>query len=255
VLDGRVTVTGRGDFRDPKAADLRYAVVARGVAWAPTPDEGSAPGSAPDPAATIRADADLGIAGTAALWAVVGEASLERDGETAEVELKGRGDQQRVDIGTLVARTPTGRLEGSGHVVWAPTLGWDFTAALTGFDPGYFAPGFDGAIDGRLATTGSTRDDGGLALRVDADALGGQLRGRRLGGRAGFSMRGVAPGGTGVPAFEGEAALRVGQSRIDASGRVDDRIDIQASLDPLRLDDLLPGAAGRIEGRVTVAGG
>ncbi|MBJ6985186.1 translocation/assembly module TamB domain-containing protein [Luteimonas sp. MC1750] len=257
VLDGRVTVTGRGDFRDPKAADLRYAVVARGVSWSPTPDAGAAatPAPTPDPAATIRADADLGIAGTAARWAVVGQASLERDGEIAEVELKGRGDQQRLDIGTLVARTPTGRLEGSGHVAWAPALGWDFTAALTGFDPGYFAPGFDGAIDGRLATTGSTRDDGGLDLRVDADALGGQLRGRRLGGRAGFAMRGAAPGGTGVAAFEGEAALSVGQSRIDASGRVDDRLDIQASLAPLRLDDLLPGAAGRIEGQVTVAGG
>src|SRR5690606_26969853 len=151
-----------------------------------------------------------------------------------------------------VARTPTDRLAGSGHVAWAPALGWDFKAALTGFDPGYFAPGFDGAIDGRVATSGRTRDDGGLDLRVAAGALGGQLRGRRLGGRAGLAMRGAAPGGAGVAAFEGDAALTVGQSRLDASGRVDDRIDIQASLAPLRLDDLLPGASGRVEGRVSV---
>src|SRR5690606_29193252 len=78
LLDGRVTVTGRGDFRDPQAAELRYAVVARGVSWSPTPDAGTAaatPAPSPDPAATIRADAELGIAGTAARWAVVGQAS------------------------------------------------------------------------------------------------------------------------------------------------------------------------------------
>src|SRR5690606_19967067 len=34
-----------------------------------------------------------------------------------------------------------------------------------------------------------------------------------------------------------------------------DRIDIQATLDPLRLDDLLPGASGRLDGRLTVSGG
>ncbi|MBD7987350.1 translocation/assembly module TamB domain-containing protein [Luteimonas sp. Sa2BVA3] len=251
LLEGRVTVTGRGDFADPRAADLRYAVVARDLAWAPTP----ADGAAPDPSARVRADADLGIAGTAALWAIVGEARLERGGDRAEVELRGRGNQERIDIGSLVASTPTGRLDGSGHVTWAPALAWEFNAALTGFDPGYFAPGFDGAIDGRIATTGGTRDDGGLDLRADIEDLGGRLRGRALGGRAGFAMRGATPGGTDAASFEGDAALSIGQSRIDARGRVDDRIDIQASLDPLRLDDLLPGAAGRLDGRLAVAGG
>ncbi|HEY4529888.1 MAG TPA: translocation/assembly module TamB domain-containing protein [Luteimonas sp.] len=251
VLDGRITVTGRGDFSDPGAANLRYAVVARGLRWAPAVEEGATP----DPAAAIRADAELGLAGSAALWAVVGEASLERGGDRAEVELRGRGNQAQAEIGTLVARTPTGRLEGSGTVAWAPGLGWDFNAALTGFDPGYFAPGFDGAIDGRIATIGSTRDDGGLDLEVDADELGGQLRGRRLSGRANLAMRGAAADGSVATGFEGEAALSVGQSRIDARGSVGDRIDIEATLDPLRLDDLLPAASGRVDGRLAVTGG
>nr|WP_133000155.1 translocation/assembly module TamB domain-containing protein [Luteimonas arsenica] len=251
VLEGRVTVTGRGDFEDPQAANVRYAVVARGLAWAPTPEDGGAP----DPAATVRADADLGIAGTAQAWAIVGKAELGRDGDTAQVELRGRGNQERLDLRSLVARTPTGRLEGSGHVAWAPALGWQIDASLSGFDPGYFAPDFKGAIDGRLASTGHTRDDGGLEVTVDADRLGGQLRGRRLSGQASFAMHGAAAGSAAAAAFDGEAALVIGASRIDARGRVDDRLDIEASLSPLRLDDLLPGAAGRLDGTVEVTGG
>ena len=249
VLDGRVTVTGQGDFSDTTAADLRYAVVARGLAWAPAPEDGAPP----DPEATVRADADLGIAGTPANWAVVGKARLARGGDTADVELKGRGDQAHMALRSLAARTPGGRLDGSGRLAWAPALDWDFEAALSGFDPGYFAPDFDGAIDGRITTTGGTRDDGGLDLRVDADELGGRLRGRRLSGRAGFAMHGAAPGG-GTARYEGEAALTVGESRIDGHGRIDDRIDIQASLAPLRLDDLLPGATGRLQGELALTG-
>ncbi|MGY0612585.1 translocation/assembly module TamB domain-containing protein [Luteimonas sp. A501] len=250
VLDGRITVTGRGDFADPQAASVRYAVLARGLAWAPTP----ADGAAPDPAATVHADADIGLAGTAEAWAVVGKATLTRDGEAAEVELRGRGDQSRLDLRSLAARTPGGSLDGSGHVAWAPALGWSIDADLAGFDPGYFAPDFSGAIDGRISSTGSTRDDGGLELTVDANDLGGQLRGRRLSGSASVAMHGAATGSTAPAAYEGEAALSIGGSRIDASGRIDQQLDIEASLAPLQLDDLLPGTTGRIEGTLTVAG-
>ncbi|MGY1458020.1 translocation/assembly module TamB domain-containing protein [Luteimonas sp. A534] len=251
VFDGRITVTGHGDFKDLQAADVRYAVVARGLTWAPAP----ADGAAPDPADTVRADADVGIAGTADNWAVVGAATLARNGENAEVELRGRGDQERLELRTLAARTPTGWLDGSGHVAWAPTLGWALDAGLAGFDPGYFGPDFKGAIDGRIVSTGSTRDDGGLEVTVDASDLGGQLRGRRITGNASFAMHGAATGSTASAGYEGEAALGIGDSRIDARGRVDERIDIQAALSPLRLEDLLPGAAGQLDGTLRIDGG
>src|SRR5690606_30351784 len=100
ILDGRVTVTGRGDFADPAAADVRYAVVARGLAWTPAPEAGAAP----DPAKTVRADADLGVAGSAAQWAVSGQARLSRGGEAAELDLAGTGTDARLDLDRLVAR-------------------------------------------------------------------------------------------------------------------------------------------------------
>src|SRR5690606_26202238 len=250
ILDGRVTVTGRGDFADPAAADVRYAVVARGLAWTPAPEAGAAP----DPAKTVRADADLGVAGSAAQWAVSGQARLSRGGEAAELDLAGTGTDARLDLDRLVARTPGGRLDGRGHVAWAPALAWRFDADLAGFDPGYFAPAFDGAIDGRIATAGGTRDDGGLDVAVQADGLGGQLRGRRLGGRAAFAMHGPAAGSAEATRYEGSASLTVGGSRIEGQGRVDERFDVQAALAPLQLDDLLPGSAGRLEGALELTG-
>src|SRR3546814_3357454 len=45
------------------------------------------------------------------------------------------------------------------------------------------------------------------------------------------------------PVYSGEVALSAGNSRIDAEGRVDKVIAIDARLSPLHLDDLLPDAA------------
>ena len=252
AFDGRVTVTGRGDFGGPGAATgLRYAVVARGLAWAPPADDGE-PAA---PAAVIRADADIGLAGTIDTWAVVGNAGVARDGQRADVELRGLGNRDRIELRSLAARTPGGRLDGTGHLAWAPVLGWDIDVQMSAFDPGYFAPGFEGAIDGRITGSGQAREDGGMDLALEVDALGGQLRGRRVSGRASFAMQGAARDDTGPASYEGDAALAIGGSRIDARGRVDARVDIEASFAPLRLSDLLPGADGSLEGELVVSGG
>ncbi|MBB1473330.1 translocation/assembly module TamB domain-containing protein [Luteimonas sp. MC1782] len=249
VFDGRVTVTGRGDFKDPQAATFRYAVIARGLSWAPTPEAGASA----DPAATVRGDADFGIAGRSDAWALTGTAALQRGTQSAGLELKGRGDHGHLQLQTLRASMPGGRLDGTGDLTWAPALGWTLDATLAGFDPGYFMPAFDGAIDGRIASTGTTRGDGGLDITVDARDLGGQLRGRRLAGNARFAMQGAASAAA-EARYEGEAALTVGASRIDASGRLTDTITVDGALSPLRLDDLLPGASGELRGTFAVNG-
>lgn len=249
VFGGRITVRGSGDFADPANATFRYAVNARGLSWGPAPAEGAQP----DPAAVVSGDADLGIAGRTDAWAAVGQARLARGGMDAIVDFDGRGDGGRMTLRTLRAATPSGSLDAHGDVAWAPSLGWKLDATLSGFDPGYFAPDFRGAIDGVLASTGSTRDDGGLELTVEASDLGGQLRGRPLDGSARFVMHGAADASQRA-GYEGEAALTVGGSRIDARGSVADTLDIDADVSPLRLDDLLPGATGSLRGSLLARG-
>jgi len=251
LFDGRITANGHGDFREPRDATFKLAVNARGLRFGGDP---GAPDPEPaDPAPTIGVDADFGIAGRSDAWAAVGKATIERDGLDAQVDFDGRGDLEKMAIRTLRATMPTGTLDATGEVGWAPALRWDVGATLAGFDPGYFAPGWNGAVNGRLASTGATRDDGGLSLQVDATELGGSLRGRKLGGKASFAMIGPATGQARTD-YEGEAALTLGGSRIDARGAMRDTIELDADLAPLNLADLLPDAAGTLRGTLHASG-
>ena len=246
VFGGRVTLNGHADFNDPENARFRLAANARGLAW-------GGPTDAEPDAVSIGADADLGFAGTLQAWAAIGRADLVRDGEHAKVEFDGRGNDARMTLRTLKAKMPSGSLDGRGVVTWKPELGWSIDATLAGFDPGYFATDWRGAVDGKLATQGSTRSDGGLELSVDARELGGRLRNRPLRGRGRFAMHGAGSTG-GDTAYEGDVALALGGSHIDAKGKVARTLDVDAKFAPLVLSDLLPGGAGSLRGTLRLSG-
>lgn len=261
LFGGSATLRGHADFRDADNGQFKFAINARGLSWggqaAPTTlatvgKPAKAVAAPATPAVTLET-ADLGFAGTVKQWAAIGTAKLVREQQAATVEFDGRGDDQRLTLKSLKARMPTGRLDASGDVAWAPSLRWDAKATLSGFDPGYFAPEFKGAVDGQLASTGSTRADGGLEIQASAERLGGRLRDRPLGGRGRFAMHGAAAGQTG-DAYEGEVALSLGGSRIDAKGKYAQAIDVDAKLAPLQLNDLLPGAAGSLSGTLKLKG-
>ena len=250
VLGGRVAVQGRADFSDEQAPpQLRFSVAADGLAWSGAEDDGGVPGPA------IAANARLGLAGTLQRWALVGRADLAREGLSADLELDARGDAEGLDLRRLLATTPGGSLQASGTLAWAPALGWDLEATLDGFDPGYFAPDFSGAVDGALASRGRTREDGGLDLEADLADLGGSLRGRALGGAGRFAMSTPATATPDAPArYDGELDLAVGDSRIEATAAVSDRLEVDARFAPVLLSDLLPGASGRLEGTAEING-
>ncbi|MGY1518929.1 translocation/assembly module TamB domain-containing protein [Luteimonas sp. A482] len=251
VFDGRITARGRGDFSEPRAADFRFAVNARGLRFGGDPQAVDAQPA--DPAPVIGIDADFGIAGSSRAWAVIGNATVEREALRAQLEIDGRGDLETLRLQALRATMPGGRLDATGEVGWSPALHWELEATLAGFDPGYFAPAWNGAVDGQLSSRGSTRDDGGLDLDVQASELSGSLRGRRIDGTASFAMRGPATGQTRSD-YEGAADLRIGGSRIDASGSLTDRLLLDARLAPLDLADLLPDAAGSLRGTLQAQG-
>ena len=251
ALDGRISLRGRADFSDRERPRGRFSLSARDVQWRGSADE--ATGEAPP---AVIADADLGLAGALDAWAVIGNARVARGAQQADVELDGRGNADGMQLRTLRATMPEGRLDGRGSVAWAPTLEWRLDAELAGFDPGYFLPDWNGRIDGTLASTGDTRDDGGLDILVDAPRLAGTLRGRRLAGRAQVELHGPAQAAAPDAGFDlaGDIDLRLGNSHVVARGEMAERIDVEARLAPLQLDDLLPGAGGRIEGTLQLAG-
>lgn len=236
LYGGRMQLKGRADFTDPEDGRFRFALNAQDLEI-----------PAEDPAVpAIGVDASLGVAGSLKDWAAYGDATVRRGDQQADLVLDVRGDDARARIHSLQATMPTGTLQATGEAGWDPILDWDLALVLDGFDPGYFAPGWDGNVNGRIATTGRARDGGGFDAEIDMQSLGGRLRGRALAGNGRFVVRGTQG--------EGNLALSLGNSRVRANGRVGDRLDVTAQLQPLQLDDLLPTATGTVQGSLRLTG-
>src|SRR5690606_24023074 len=103
-----------------------------------------------------------------------------------------------------------------------------------------------GNVSGDLASKGQERETGGFDATLEVPKLGGNLRGRKLDGRGKFALHGDEG--------EGELALALGNSRVNAKGKVGDKLEIDARLQPLHLDDLLPDANGSIAGTLKLTG-
>ncbi|QSX79232.1 translocation/assembly module TamB domain-containing protein [Lysobacter solisilvae] len=264
LLGGTLTARGRADFTpadkraafaDPDQATMHFAVNARGLTWGGAATTPSSPSQAATGTPQVTADADLGVAGTVRAWAAIGRATITRDTEQARLTLDGRGDLEHMDLRDLHVAMPAGTLDGRGEIRWAPALGWDLTATLAGFDPGYFAPDWNGALRGTLASQGRTRADGGLDLAVDAPRIDGQLRGRPLQARARLRMLGApAAKAQAVARYEGDVAMTLGASHVEAKGTIADTLDIDARFLPLQLGDLLPQGAGTLRGQLKLSG-
>lgn len=235
--EGPLRATGQVQYGEgPPAFDLQLA--SAGLRFEPQGDE---PGALP-----VQARGELRVRGEPDAWTLAGDARLARDGEEAALQLAGEGTLEQVSLSRLEASMPTGTLAGTGRVSWSPALSLALDARLAGFDPGYFLPDYPGAVRGELALEGAQDADGRWTGQVALDALGGQLRGRTLGGRA--QVRWALDRG------EAEADLRLGDSQLRARGGFGARYDLALEFAPLALADLLAGGEGRLEGRLQLRG-
>ena len=250
---GQARLQGTADFRDRENASLRFAIVANDLTFVPEADP-TTPGAAKPVPVTLN-EARMGLAGTLKNWAAVGTASVEREQQSADLTFDVRGSDTAARIKQLQAKTPGGALDVTGQVAWAPQLDWDVAAKLAAFDPGYFVPGWDGRLSGNVASkgrqlpppTGSPAGTPGIyEATVDVPGINGMLRNRRVDAQGRFALRGQQG--------EGNVRLAVGNSRLTARGSVGDRLDVQAQLEPVQLDDLMPGSTGTLRGQVQVRG-
>ena len=250
---GQARLQGTADFRDRENASLRFAIVANDLTFVPEADP-TTPGAAKPVPVTLN-EARMGLAGTLKNWAAVGTASVEREQQSADLTFDVRGSDTAARIKQLQAKTPGGALDVTGQVAWAPQLDWDVAAKLAAFDPGYFVPGWDGRLSGNVASkgrqlpppAGSPAGTAGIyEATVDVPAINGMLRNRRVDAQGRFALRGQQG--------EGNVRLAVGNSRLTARGSVGDRLDVQAQLEPVQLDDLMPGSTGTLRGQVQVRG-
>ncbi|MBS0228036.1 MAG: translocation/assembly module TamB domain-containing protein [Proteobacteria bacterium] len=234
LLDGRVTVNGHVELKDSDQASVALALAARGLRWSDVNGRN-----------LVAGDADLNLTGRLDQWMLRGQARLARDQNRASVDLTGSGDRNGMRLQRFDAGTNLGKLSATGMLAWSPALRWQADANLRDFDPGNFLPDWPGALRGRITSSGEQRN-GALTARFDARDLGGQLRGRPLTGHAQLAIDAAR--------YSGELALTLGGSKIEAKGRVDTTLVVDARFDPLRLDDVLPGASGHMQGHLSLRG-
>ena len=194
----------------------------------------------------VTASGSLQVRGPWRAWRVEGELGLQRANESAKVTVAGRGDARRLLVDSMLARTPSGTLRGTGEVQWDPSLRVVLDAALAGFDPGYLFPDYPGAVSGRIAGRAQRNAAGNWQGDAKASDIRGTLRKRPL--RGGAELR-FADAST-----SGNIDLHIGDSHLVAVGSVGERIDVTARFAPFDLNDLWPDASGRLRGTVIMRG-
>ena len=194
----------------------------------------------------VTASGLLRVRGPWRAWRVDGEMDLRRERESAKVMLAGRGDARRLLVDSLLARTPSGTLRGTGELHWQPNLRVVLDTTLAGFDPGYLFPDYPGAVSGRIVGRAQQDASGNWQGDAKVSDLRGTLRNRPLKGQADLRF---AEGSA-----SGNIDLRIGDSHLDAIGSVGNRIDVTARFAPFDLHDLWPDAGGRLRGTVIVRG-
>jgi translocation and assembly module TamB len=235
ALGGSAVLRGSADFADAANPKIHFAVNARGLRWGKQYNT------------VTLTDANFDLAGQLQQWSAQGKATLARGEHRAAVAFDSSGDDTQATLRKLSATTPGGMLDATGTLDWLPRLRWNAQAVLTGFDPGYFLPDWNGNLSGNFSSQGNARDRAtGFDVALSVPQLRGQLRGRALDANGNFNLRGNQG--------EGEVALRIGDSRVDARGRIGATLDIAAQLQPLHLSDLLPGAQGTLAGNIAVRG-
>ena len=250
AFGGTIGARGTADFSDSANPAFRLSLALEGLSWTPEAEGDAAP------VPVFLRQALLGVAGTAQAWAVNGLADIAREQQQAALKLDIRGNQRAAFIHELVATTPGGKASVEGRLGWEPALAWEARANLDGFDPGYFLPGWDGRLSGQVLSSGARQapadpadpaaQAGPLQASVDIPRLQGQLRGRPLQASASVQLLGEQA--------EGKLELALGNSQVSAQGKVGSQLDVQAQLQPLQLDDLLPGSSGSLAGSLALRG-
>lgn len=158
---------------------------------------------------------------------------------------RGDGDRDGLEIATAEAQWLNGELTASGQVHWAPALRWQLQLAGRELDPGVLHPDWPGRLALRAASHGRYGERLDAALTIEE--LAGTLRNKSM------QLTGAARVAGDVYTLEA-LALRAGDARLQAAGRVDEQWQLAWQLAAPDLADLLPNASGLVSASGRLSG-
>jgi len=164
----------------------------------------------------------------------------------AQLQLTADGDRQRLQIADFRLLTLEGTVTGSGQVAWDPRPEWSLRLSGEGIHPALQWPDWPGQLGGQLSVDGQLADRE-LSLGLQIDSLQGELRGYPLQAAGRLALQGEN-------LLVDELRLQSGPSRLQASGRIAGRWDLQWSLESTDLASLYPGLAGTLSASGRLSG-
>lgn len=165
---------------------------------------------------------------------------------TAEIRMAGSGDPKQAGIESLRIDTLDGKIEGRGKVVWSPALTWQAVLTGSGLKPESQWPEWKGELafaagaEGRMGAAGPIGE-------VRLSRLEGTLRGYPVFAEAALALQ---EGNYRLPRL----TLKSGSAALAASGKVEDRWDLEWQLHAPDLAALWPGAKGSLIGKGALRG-
>ena len=177
----------------------------------------------------------------------LGHFAADLDGPAGALSLTSpvSGDLTQAHLPDLLLQAGQGRASGRLTLGFAEGLRWDTDLTLSDLDPAYWLAELPGRLAGPLRSQGRF-DQGQLALSAEVK-LAGQLRGQP-------AVFAVQAEGEGEAWNLAELDLRLGANRVQGQARLDQALAGRLELALPRLGQLWPGLAGRLEGRLDLAG-
>ncbi|MBK8285666.1 MAG: translocation/assembly module TamB domain-containing protein [Ahniella sp.] len=173
------------------------------------------------------------------------DGTLQRGDLAAGLTLSGVLSGASLRIADLRLHNRNGEVGVKGVIGWQPVLGGRLDVQLRTFDPGLLWPQWPGRVSGNLRVEG---EDDPTAARLDIELtqLAGELRGK--------SLRGSGRLALGAASAALELKVDLGDSRLLLTGDPREPLGINLQLAPLALDDVWPGASGRLTAALRVSG-
>ncbi|MGL5161582.1 MAG: translocation and assembly module TamB, partial [Plesiomonas shigelloides] len=170
-----------------------------------------------------------------------------KDIPQGKVALKAAGDLEHVAISLLRLDTLQGSAQLKGSLAWRKLLKWRADVNLSGINTAQQWPEWPARINGRLSTKGELQGD---AWAVDLPILNltGQALNKPLDVNAVLSGRSTGRWNI------SDLRMNVGGNRLQAKGVISDTWKLDAQIDAPRLDGLLPGLGGQVNGNVVLRG-
>lgn len=190
----------------------------------------------------------LRVTGHPQEYAVTGDAAIQFDTwPDLDVVVDGLGSADHFEVASVSAQSSLADLHANGNVSWKNEPQWNANFEVDGLQLAELRPELSGSVNAVGSASGSLPANQPPQLQLQIDKLSGTVNDHPVDGAFVLSALGPAVDVT-------SAWVAVRANRIEASGRVGERVNLSIKWNAPALDQLLVGATGQSSGSLRVQG-